>query len=215
MIRVGRTRNLLRASSSLSEIWPRSAHHHLGQRHLLGRTDRPDKSPHSITCLRFRNSLQMRAASTREGSTAVAFPPPNGRSRRPRTKPKESQMTALRPLRLSSRRRIRPIPAGRPHPMLRGRAPRSRRWSVVQHSRDAGDRCADLPAVSRACSVASRRRSMIDMMYGLKLFVPAQKDKAVFATPSDWCFRSVTSSISSMNVASRSARKLSDTGGPT
>ena len=76
MIRVGRTRNLLRASSSLSEIWPRSAHHHLGQRHLSGRTNRPDKSPHSITCLRFRNSLQMRAASTREGSTAVPLPPP-------------------------------------------------------------------------------------------------------------------------------------------
>ena len=49
MIRVGRTRNLLRASSSPSEIWPRSAHHHLGQRHLTGRTKRPDKSPHSIT----------------------------------------------------------------------------------------------------------------------------------------------------------------------
>ena len=77
MIRVGRTRNLLRASSSLSEIWPRSAHHHLGQRHLSGRTNRPDKSPHSITCLRLRNSLQMRAASTREGSTAVPSPPPN------------------------------------------------------------------------------------------------------------------------------------------
>ena len=51
MIRVGQTRNLLRASSSLSEIWPRSAHHHLGQRHLSGRMNRPDKSPHSITCL--------------------------------------------------------------------------------------------------------------------------------------------------------------------
>jgi hypothetical protein len=49
MIRVGRTRNLLRASSSPSEIWPRSAHLHLGQRHLTGRTKRPDKSPHSIT----------------------------------------------------------------------------------------------------------------------------------------------------------------------
>jgi hypothetical protein len=76
MIRVGRTRNLLRASSSLSEIWPRSAHHHLGQRHLSGRTKRPDKSPHSITCLRFRNSLQMRAASTREGCLSGPFPPP-------------------------------------------------------------------------------------------------------------------------------------------
>jgi len=32
MIRVGQTRNLLRASSSLLEIWPRSAHHHPGQR---------------------------------------------------------------------------------------------------------------------------------------------------------------------------------------
>jgi len=37
MIRVGQTRNLLRASSSLLEIWPRSAHHHPGQRHLSGR----------------------------------------------------------------------------------------------------------------------------------------------------------------------------------
>jgi len=32
MIRVGQTRNLLRASSPPSEIWPRSAHHHPGQR---------------------------------------------------------------------------------------------------------------------------------------------------------------------------------------
>jgi hypothetical protein len=32
MIRVGQTRNLLRASSSLLETWPRSAHHHPGQR---------------------------------------------------------------------------------------------------------------------------------------------------------------------------------------
>ena len=54
------------ASSSLSEIWPRSAHHHPGQRHLSGRANRPDKSTHSITCLKFRNSLQMRAASTRD-----------------------------------------------------------------------------------------------------------------------------------------------------
>ena len=76
MIRVGQTRNLLRASSSLLEIWPRSAHHHPGQRHLSGRTNRPDKSPHSITCLMFRNSLQMRAASTREGWTSGPSPPP-------------------------------------------------------------------------------------------------------------------------------------------
>jgi len=37
MIRIGQARNLLRASSSLLEMWPRSAHHHLGQRHLSGR----------------------------------------------------------------------------------------------------------------------------------------------------------------------------------
>ena len=80
MIRVGRTRNLLRASSSLSEIWPRPAHLHLGQRHLSGRTNRPDKSPHSITCLRFRNSLQMRAASTREGWIPSPSPPPSNPS---------------------------------------------------------------------------------------------------------------------------------------
>jgi len=41
MIRIGQTRNLLRASSSLLEMWPRSAHHHLGQRHLSGRANRP------------------------------------------------------------------------------------------------------------------------------------------------------------------------------
>lgn len=76
MIRVGQTRNLLRASSSLLEIWPRSAHHHPGQRHLSGRANRPDKSPHSITCLMFRNSLQMRAASTREGWMLGPSPPP-------------------------------------------------------------------------------------------------------------------------------------------
>jgi hypothetical protein len=80
MIRVGRTRNLLRASSSPSEIWPRSAHHHLGQRHLTGRTNRPDKSPHSITCLRLRNSLQMRAASTREGWIPDRFGQPTSRA---------------------------------------------------------------------------------------------------------------------------------------
>ena len=37
----------------------------------------------------------------------------------------------------------RPIPAGWPHPMLRGHIPRSRRWSVLQHSRAADDRSAD------------------------------------------------------------------------
>ncbi len=79
MIRVGRTRNILRASSSLSEIWPRSAHHHHGQRRQAGRTNRPDKSPHSITCLTLRNSSQTRAASTRECSTPVPSAPPTSR----------------------------------------------------------------------------------------------------------------------------------------
>jgi len=41
MIRVGRTRNLLRASSSLLEMWPRSAHYHPGQRRRVSRTYRP------------------------------------------------------------------------------------------------------------------------------------------------------------------------------
>ena len=50
MIRVGQTRNLLRASSSPLEIWPRSAHHHPGQRRHVSRTNRPDKRTHSITC---------------------------------------------------------------------------------------------------------------------------------------------------------------------
>ena len=50
MIRVGQTRNLLRASSSLLEMWTRSAHHHPGQRRHVSRTNGPDKSTHSITC---------------------------------------------------------------------------------------------------------------------------------------------------------------------
>ena len=50
MIRVGKTRNLLRTPSSLLEIWTRSAHHHPGQRRQVSRTNRPDKRPHSITC---------------------------------------------------------------------------------------------------------------------------------------------------------------------
>ena len=50
MIRVGLTRNVLRASRSPSEIWSRFAHHHPGQRRQIGRANRPDKSPHSITC---------------------------------------------------------------------------------------------------------------------------------------------------------------------
>ena len=118
MIRVGQTRNLLRASSSLLEIWPRSAHHHPGQRHLSGRTNRPDKSPHSITCLRFRNSLQMRAASTREGSAPVAFLSPSVRFcdsnkngpasvSRPSSRRRKGIMASLRPV--SSPQPFRPL----------------------------------------------------------------------------------------------------------
>jgi hypothetical protein len=76
MIRIGHPRNILRAPSSLSETWPRFAYHHLGQRHSSSRTQRPDKSPHSITCPRPRNSLQTRAASTRECWIPVPLPPP-------------------------------------------------------------------------------------------------------------------------------------------
>jgi hypothetical protein len=76
MIRIGQTRNLLRASSSLSEIWTRSAHHHPGQRRQVSRTNRPDKSSHSITSAEVQKFLANRAASTKEGSLPVAFPPP-------------------------------------------------------------------------------------------------------------------------------------------
>ena len=76
MIRVGKTRNLLRAPSSLLEIWTRSAHHHPGQRRQVSRTNRPDKSTHSITCPDDQKILANRAASTKEGSTPVPFPPP-------------------------------------------------------------------------------------------------------------------------------------------
>jgi hypothetical protein len=76
MIRVGQTRNLLRASSSLLEIWPRSAHHHPGQRRHVSRTNRPDKRPHSITCPDDQKFLANRAASTKEGWTSGPFPPP-------------------------------------------------------------------------------------------------------------------------------------------
>ncbi|WP_235442276.1 hypothetical protein, partial [Rhabdonatronobacter sediminivivens] len=67
MIRVGQTRNLLRASSSPLEIWTRSAHHHPGQRRHVSRTNRPDKSTHSITSPEDQNFLANRAASTKEG----------------------------------------------------------------------------------------------------------------------------------------------------
>ncbi|MCV2449691.1 hypothetical protein E3D03_020800, partial [Paracoccus sp. DMF] len=67
MIRIGKTRNLLRASSSLLEIWTRSAYHHPGQRRHVSRTNRPDKSTHSITCPDVQKILANRAASTKEG----------------------------------------------------------------------------------------------------------------------------------------------------
>jgi len=76
MIRVGKTRNLLRASSSPLEIWTRSAHHHPGQRRHVSRTIRPDKSTHSITSPEDQNFLANRAASTKEGWTSGSSPPP-------------------------------------------------------------------------------------------------------------------------------------------
>ncbi len=76
MIRVGKTRNLLRASSSPLEIWTRSAHHHPGQRRHVSRTNRPDKSTHSITSPEDQNFLANRAASTKEGWTSDPSPPP-------------------------------------------------------------------------------------------------------------------------------------------
>jgi hypothetical protein len=48
---------------------------------------------------------------------------------------------SLRPLR--PRGHCRPLADGRPHPMLPGCAPRSRRWPELQHSCDAGHRCED------------------------------------------------------------------------
>jgi hypothetical protein len=58
MIRVGQARNLLRAPSSPSEIWPRSAHHHLGQRRSsAARTGLTRVRTRSHAPL-FRNSLQ-------------------------------------------------------------------------------------------------------------------------------------------------------------
>jgi hypothetical protein len=59
-------------------------------------------------------------------------------------------------------RRTRPLPAGLPHAMLPGRTPRSRRWSVLQHSRDARDRCADVrsefPPAQRGCPKDRQRK---------------------------------------------------------
>jgi hypothetical protein len=82
-IRVGQTRNLLRASSSQSEIWPRSAHHHPGQRRHVSRMNRPDKSTHSITCPDDQKFLANRAASTKEGWISVSLPPPESHCKLP------------------------------------------------------------------------------------------------------------------------------------
>ncbi|WP_233489406.1 hypothetical protein, partial [Rhodovulum sp. 12E13] len=64
-IRAGQTSNVLRVSNSLLEIWPRSAHHHPGQRRHVSRTNRPDKRTHSITCPDDQKFLANRAASTK------------------------------------------------------------------------------------------------------------------------------------------------------
>ena len=71
MIRVGKTRNLLRAPSSLLEIWTRSAHHHPGQWRQVSRTNRPDKSTHSITCSDDQKILANRAASKKRRMEAA------------------------------------------------------------------------------------------------------------------------------------------------
>lgn len=153
MIRVGQTRNLLRASSSLSEIWPRSAHHHPGQRHLSGRANRPDKSPHSITCLKFRNSLQMRAASTREGSTVGPSPPPLAQC-----KPENRSLAG--PFSLCAKGVCRDHPPFGDWPAARDRSPNARRlfqpaprsgrdgFKTSMHFKKlAGSRCAPVSLV--------------------------------------------------------------------
>ena len=58
MIRVGQSRNLLRASSSLSEIWPRSAHHHPGQRRQSAARTGLTKVRTRSHVQKLRNSLQ-------------------------------------------------------------------------------------------------------------------------------------------------------------
>jgi hypothetical protein len=44
--------------------------------------------------------------------------------------------------------------------MLPGGAHRSRHWPVLQHSRDAGDRCADIESIRQA-EVIVRQSEMI------------------------------------------------------
>ena len=58
MIRVGQTRNLLRASSSLLEMWPRSAHHHPGQRRQSAARTGLTKVRTRSQVRTIRNSLQ-------------------------------------------------------------------------------------------------------------------------------------------------------------
>lgn len=58
MIRVGQTRNLLRASSSLLEMWPRSAHHHPGQRRQSAARTGLTKVSTRSHVQKIRNSLQ-------------------------------------------------------------------------------------------------------------------------------------------------------------
>ena len=58
MIRVGQTRNLLRASSSLLEMWPRSAHHHPGQRRQSAARTGLTKVRTRSHVQKIRNSLQ-------------------------------------------------------------------------------------------------------------------------------------------------------------
>ena len=58
MIRVGQTRNLLRASSSLLEMWTRSAHHHPGQRRQSAALTGLTKVRTRSQVQKIRNSLQ-------------------------------------------------------------------------------------------------------------------------------------------------------------
>ena len=155
MIRVGQTRNLLRASSSLLEIWPRSAHHHPGQRHLSGRTNRPDKSPHSITCLMFRNSLQMRAASTREGWTSGPSPPLHRFAQRSIVGTDAG---------VAHRRTVEPQSLARPtlaHPMylagMNNRLPLRVGVTIFSPRHPSGSRCR--ASVRRAASSSGRSRT--------------------------------------------------------
>ena len=60
MIRVGQTRNLLRAPSSLLEMWPRSAHHHPGRP-----SSTADRLSDGFDLVGMAQDVKMRAASGR------------------------------------------------------------------------------------------------------------------------------------------------------